>query len=290
MSRQPRIPKSIREKPFRLAEAREKGLDRWHLAGTSWRKLGPATYVSKDRVETPRLKLEAASLRLPAGAAFAGLSAAWLHGLEVEPCNPIEAIAPPAIGISSRAGMLVRRCAVDPQDLVRVQGLPATSVLRTLRDLSLRLPLVEAVVIADMAMHLQLTSTAALHRSVEKSSGAQGVRKLRHVLEFVEPASESPMETRLRMLLVLGGLPRPEAQVTIRDSWHRFVGRPDLYYRGERLGLEYDGGIHRETLAEDNRRQNRLLEAGVRLLRFTAGDVFNSPDVVVAQVRNALAA
>ena len=97
------------------------------------------------------------------------------------------------------------------------------------------------------------------------------------------------METRLRMLVVLGGLPRPEAQVTIRDGWRRTVGRLDLYYRDRRLGLEYDGGQHRETLAEDNRRQNRLLEAGVRLLRFTAGDVFNNPDVVLAQVRSALA-
>jgi very-short-patch-repair endonuclease len=236
------------------------------------------------------LQLDAVKLRLPPGAAFSGLTAAWLHGLEVEPCNPIEVVAPPATGISSRSGMLVRRCSLDKHDLVMAQGLPATSILRTLRDLSLRLPLIEAVVIADMALHLQLTTTAALAQSVAKASGFQGVRNLRKVLDFVEPASESAMETRLRMILVLGGLPRPEAQVTIRDGWHRFVGRPDLYYRKERLGLEYDGGFHRDRLAEDNRRQNRLLEAGVRLLRFTAGDVYDTPAVVLAQVRNALAA
>jgi len=113
---------------------------------------------------------------------------------------------------------------------------------------------------------------------------------LRRALEHVEPASESAMETRLRMLLVLAGLPRPAAQVTIRDGLHRFVGRPDLFYRDQRLGLEYDGGIHREQLVEDNRRQNRLLDAGVRLLRFTAGDIFDTPDLVINAVRNALAA
>ena len=168
--------------------------------------------------------------------------------------------------------------------------MPATSITRTLRDACLRLSLVEAVVVADMALRMRLTTAAALSQSVDKSSGAQGVRKLRKVMELAEPAAESPMETRLRMLLVLGGLPRPEAQVVIRDGWHRFVGRPDLYYREQRLGIEYDGGIHRDKLAEDDRRQNRLLEAGVRLLRFTAGDVFNTPDVVLSQVRNALAA
>jgi very-short-patch-repair endonuclease len=81
------------------------------------------------------------------------------------------------------------------------------------------------------------------------------------------------------------------------DFWHlrsrswqrsgRFLGRPDLYYPEHRLGLEYDGGVHRESLAEDNRRQNRLLEEGIRLLRFTAGDLPH-PTVVVAQVRAVL--
>ena len=97
------------------------------------------------------------------------------------------------------------------------------------------------------------------------------------------------MESRLRMVLVLAGLPRPEAQVPIRDRWQRLIGRPDLYYRDRLLGIEYDGGVHRETLAADNRRQNRLLNAGVRLLRFTAGDVLGNPESVVAQVRAALA-
>ena len=98
------------------------------------------------------------------------------------------------------------------------------------------------------------------------------------------------METRLRLLLVLAGLPRPEVQVPLEDGRGRFLGRPDLYYPGERLGLEYDGGTHRASLAEDNRRQNRLLSAGFRLLRFTAGDVLRTPDLVVAQVRAALGA
>ena len=68
----------------------------------------------------------------------------------------------------------------------------------------------------------------------------------------------------------------------------RYLGRPDLFYRAARLGIEYDGATHNGTLAEDNRRQNRLVEAGIRLLRFTAGDIYNSPELVVSQVRAAL--
>jgi len=115
-----------------------------------------------------------------------------------------------------------------------------------------------------------------------------GIAQLRRVLDLAEPLAESPMETRLRLVLVLGGLPRPRAQVPLYDEGGRFLGRPDLYYPDHRLGIEYDGGTHRDSLADDDRRQNRLLDAGHRLLRFTAQDI-NRPDAVVGLVARQLA-
>ncbi|HEY3194180.1 MAG TPA: DUF559 domain-containing protein [Candidatus Dormibacteraeota bacterium] len=275
-------------RPFTLADARRAGLSRWHLEGDSWRRIGPGTYVSTRFGETPLLKLEAASRRLPAEGAFSGFSAAWLHGLDVDPCDPVEVIIPKGFGVSARSGMVVRRSALTKREVLRVQGLRATSVLRTLLDICARVTLTEGVVIADMALHARLTTSRELASSLATYTGTPGVSALRSVALHVEPSAESPMETRLRMLLVLAGLPRPEAQVPIRDRWGRIIGRPDLYYQDARLGLEYDGGTHRDSLAEDNRRQNRLLEAGVRLLRFTASDIFNAPEAVVALVRAAL--
>jgi len=93
------------------------------------------------------------------------------------------------------------------------------------------------------------------------------------------------METRLRMVLVLGGLPRPEAQVSLHDTKGRFLGRPDLFYPISKLGIEYDGATHRDSLTTDNQRQNRLLNEGIQLLRFSATDALNNPTAVVAQVR-----
>ncbi|HEY8680556.1 MAG TPA: DUF559 domain-containing protein [Candidatus Dormibacteraeota bacterium] len=97
------------------------------------------------------------------------------------------------------------------------------------------------------------------------------------------------METRLRMLLVLAGLPRPEAQASLHDDKGRFLGRVDLYYPAHRLAIEYDGGTHRTRLVEDNRRQNLLLNADFRLLRFTFADIRETPALVVDQVKRALA-
>jgi hypothetical protein len=238
--------------------------------------------------ETDVLKLEAARLHMPAFAVFAGKTAAWLHGLDVDPCEPMDVILPGDGEGWERGGVRVRRAELDRCEVVARRGFSATSMMRTLSDLWRSLSLVEAVVVTDMALHAGLSSCAVLQKWVTSRAGRKGVRFARRVLELADAGAESPMETRLRILLVTNGLPRPEVQVTIRDERGAVLGRPDLYYRAHRLGLEYDGESHRASLVEDNRRQNRLLLAGVRLLRFTGADVLHRPDSVVTQVRNAL--
>jgi Protein of unknown function (DUF559) len=287
--RNPFVPRELTRGPFTVADARRAGLARWHLEGASWRRLGPGLYAWAALAETPALRLEAARLRISAAAAFSGKTAAWLHGIDVAPCEPIEAILAGDGEGWERAGVSVRRAALDDCEVVVRHGFRTTSLVRTLSDLSRKLSVVEAVVITDMVLHAGLIHRAELSEWVDRHAGRKGVGAERLVLELAEAATESPMETRLRMLLVLNGLPRPEVQVTIRDERGSFLGRPDLYYREHRLGLEYDGETHRASLVEDNRRQNRLLLANVRLLRFTGADVLRRPDGVVAQVRNALA-
>ncbi|HET7467636.1 MAG TPA: DUF559 domain-containing protein [Candidatus Dormibacteraeota bacterium] len=222
---------------------------------------------------------------MPATGAFAGLTSAWLHGLDVDACNPIEAIVPNGEGVSARVGMKIYRSRLSSDEVVVRHGLPTTTPLRMLEDLARRLPLVEATVIADMALHDGLTDLSEFTAFARSRRGGRGLVNLRAVASHSEPKAESPMESRMRMTVVLAGLPRPEAQISVHDARGRFVGRIDLYYQDHHLGLEYDGGSHRESLVQDNRRQNRLLEAGVTLLRFTAADVLSRPDTLVAQVR-----
>ncbi len=147
----------------------------------------------------------------------------------------------------------------------------------------------EAVVAVDQFLHAELLSVAELMSYVADHPRARGIARLRRVLAFVEPETESAMETRLRMLIVMAGLPRPELHVSIHDDRGNFLGRPDLLYRRQRLAIEYDGGNHRDRMVDDNRRQNGLVGAGYRLLRFTAADVYGAPDTVAMQVRHALA-
>ena len=290
MPRTAQRPRALLRGVFTADDAKRAGLERWHLEGAGWTRLGPSLYASKELAVDPLHRLEAARRRVPSTAAFSGLTAAWLHGLDVQPCDPIEVTVPEDAGVSGRAGIALRRSTLVKGDVVRVRGMPATSITRTVAELCSRLNLVEAVVIADEALHSGRLRLDELSSWAEKHAGHRGMRNLRRVLGSVDSAAESPMESRLRMVLILGGLPRPKAQVTIRDRWGRALGRPDLFYPEHRLGIEYDGGSHRDSLAEDNRRQNRLLNAGVRLLRFTAADVLRNPHGVVSQVRALLSA
>jgi very-short-patch-repair endonuclease len=155
-------------------------------------------------------------------------------------------------------------------------------------DLGSRPPLIEAVVAVDMALHDGLVGRPDLQQWAADHTGSKRIRQFRSVIELAEPLTESPMETRMRMTLVLNGLPRPQAQVPLHDAQGRFLGRADLYYPSQRLILEYDGGTHRTSLVEDNRRQNRLINAGYTLLRFTIADIRDTPDTLVTQVRAAL--
>lgn len=210
------------------------GVTRSQLRGAGYRRLGAGLYRWAGLEEGPQLTLAAVARRLPTGAAFSGLSAAWLHGLDVEPCNPIEVTIPEPSGSSRRAGASVRRSALAADEIVLRRGVPTTSALRTVVDLGGRNPLTEGVVAADAFLHAGLVSLAELRTYLVKHPRARGIARLGRVVDLAEPNAESPMETRLRMLLILAGLPRPEVQISIDDDDGRFLGRPDLLYRRQR--------------------------------------------------------
>ena len=290
MSRAPLIPDALTSGPFNLEDARRYGLTKDHLLGASWRRLGGGYYAFHAIAYEPNVVLAAAIRRLPRKAVFSGRTAAWLHGLDLPPCEPIEVTLPIDYPTSRLVGVAVRRSTVDAGETVMRRGRPATSAVRTIADLGRRLPLVEAVAALDMALHRRLLELVHLSSWAGAHPGYRGVARLRRAIELAEPGTESVMETRLRLLLAFARLPRPLAQVSLHDKDGRFVGRPDFYYPLQRLALEYDGSGHCENLTADNRRQNRMVDAGYRLLRFTAPDVLSAPDSVVALVRRALSA
>ena len=197
------IPVALTTGPFNLEEARRHGLTKDHLLGASWQRLGGGFYASRAIAHDPDVVLAATSRRLPGTAVFSGRTAGWLHGLDLPPCDPVEVILPLGSHTSRLTGIAVRRSDVSASETVRRRGYPTTSVVRTLADLGRRLPLVEAVAAMDMALHKRLLKSNDLRLWVCAHPRYPGIRRLRRTIELAEPATESVMETRLRLLLVI---------------------------------------------------------------------------------------
>jgi hypothetical protein len=68
--------------------------------------------------------------------------------------------------------------------------------------------------------------------------GRRGAARLPRVVKLAHSDPESPMETRIRLAIVLDGLPAPQLQVPVGPY------RLDVAYPEMRLGIEYDGREH----------------------------------------------
>ncbi|HET7419622.1 MAG TPA: DUF559 domain-containing protein [Candidatus Dormibacteraeota bacterium] len=283
----PYVPRELTERPFSLREARAAGLTHSALSGNSWRRIGCELYCWRGMPTDPWRLLVGWQRSLGDQADFSGATAAWIWGFDSELAERIEVVVPRTSGVRSRSGLLVHRCDVMTGDRKVFRGLRLTSVARTLCDLCVARSEVDALICIDIAVRRHLAAAAGLVEYAANADGRAGAGRLRRLAKIAAPA-ESPMETRMRWLLVRARLPYPAVQVDLKDHTGRFLGRADLYYPTARLALEYDGDNHRDRMAEDNRRQNLLLNAGYRLLRFTASDIYRRPDVVITQTREAL--
>jgi very-short-patch-repair endonuclease len=283
------VPEALKRGPFSVAEAEACGIRRQRLRRPNFTRLARGVYLWSGLAREPNRELAALCRSLPPGSAFSGLTAPRIRGLDLAPDAPTEVTVPPEAAGRTRLGLKVRRGILGPQDVIKVDGMPVTSAIRTWFDLARHQPLIEAVAALDWALHRRLVSPSELTVYLEAHARWNGVRQVRKVLDHAEPKSESLMESRTRMRLMLGGLPRPEVQVEIRDPDSTPSARLDFYYPAAKLGIEFDGDHHRASLVEDNRRQNALLvRFGIRLLRFTSSDVYRRPEAMVAQVRQAL--
>jgi hypothetical protein len=190
-----------------------------------------------------------------------------------------------------RDRLSIRRTMLLPGDVDRVDGLPVTSALRTTFDLARHVGRIDAVVAVDAMCH-NLVRFDELAAFAEARASWPGSRRLREALILAEPLSESPMETRARLVLGDAGAPPLTPQYEVRDSDGSLLGRVDLAYPELRIAIEYEGDHHRQRgqFQRDIARLNRLQEAGWMILRFTADDVLRHPDRLVRQVATAVRA
>lgn len=290
MPRKVRVPDALKGSPFTLAHARANGVSRRSLQKRSYRRLAQGIYLPADVELGPSVWLAAAALLMPTGSAVSGLWAAWAWGVDLLPGGPraVEITIPRGRSVIRPSGIRVRKALLPPSDVVTLDGLRVTSEMRTAFDLARHGSRDDAVIALDALLYARLISRAGLRRYLKARPGWRGVRSAAAHLDLAEDRAESPMETRLRLVLLDGGLPPPLVNESVCDEHGRFIARPDL--RIERVIIEFDGAVHRsaERHREDVGRQNALIQAGYIVLRYTATDVYVRPAAIVAEVRAAL--
>lgn len=178
---------------------------------------------------------------------FSHQSAAALWGLpSIGPWGAeVHLLVPRATGGRSDPGVRRHALGVPPGDVTVVEGLPTTTLARTLVDIAATMPVMWAVAAIDAALHVPQFGGGALIRKRllfeqwQRMTPFRGHARALRAIEFAETGSASTSESASRVTIAMLGFPRPELQrhfhIDGRDYWCDFA-----WDNGSRVG-ECDG-------------------------------------------------
>lgn len=270
--------------PFTRAHGMRSGIPARDFRGPRFRQLLRAVYIDRDVEVTPRIRTLAALALFPPGAHASHVSAARVYGA------PVPAYTDEHVSVAdpdhrrARGGV---RCHVRPRPRTRlVAGVRVSAPEQLLVELSSLLTLVDLVIVGDHLVRQGRTTCQELIAGCATAPGAAG-RLARRAAALVRAGVDSPMETRLRLLIVLAGIPEPEVNVTIRDVLGDPIRRYDLAWRDVRVIVEYDGRHHVERVEQwesDLRRREEIDDSEWRILVVTSTGIFSDPGATVDRV------
>lgn len=180
----------------------------------------------------------------------------------------------------------MRRCGIPTRHRERLDDIAVASAAWTIIELAEHLRLLDLVVI-DGALHAGDVTVDEIRRTMVP--GRRGVRVLRRALDHVDERSESPWESVLRLLHVLGGVD-VDPHMEIFNQLGSFVARSDLRIRGTRRLVEYDGAGHRERRQHESDlvREKRLARLGFERYGYVAAEILRDPGQVLRDADEAL--
>lgn len=214
-------------------------------------------------------------------------SAAWLWGLLRS--------RPQTNHVTCRAGrrakrpFFVHRADLARDDLKRRDGIPVTSVSRTILDVAVTSRKRTVARHIQLADDLKVFDLREMHDLLERTKGHRGQAKVRAALALQEenpPFTRSDLERKFLELVREAGLPEP--------SMNYFVAgyEIDAWWEEERFGVELDVyETHGSPLSfeEDRVRDDDLLLAGIETTRVTGPRLDREPGAVADSVRRHLA-
>lgn len=242
-----------------------------------WRRL-----YSEDRLQ---LRMVALALTSRSRPVFSHWSAAVLLGLPVAR-RAAERVDVIVDGSRNRSTVGVRSHLhdLDASEVIEIEGMLCTSLLRTIVDVAADAGFEEAVVLTDAAFtRAGDDARPAAEEALEVSGRRRGLAKAANVLAFADGRSGSPGESISRVRIDRLGFIRPELQVPIEVDGHVYE---DDFDWEEVLGAgEFDGeikfrqdrfrkgGTVEDVVIREKNRENRMRRRRPRFARWDWADL-----------------
>jgi hypothetical protein len=277
-----------RSLPFTRADFAASGQPITALRGDGYVRIMRSVWSRVDAVDADT-RIRGALLLHPAGAIASHYSAARVHRLPV-PEHFFEHVTVFRAKDRRYRPELKSHVTTRPRHVQQVRGIPVLDPVSTFIQLAGSLSLVDLVVLGDAIVRRFNIAPKRLLRLCRRSSDYYAGRAAA-AAEYVRRGVDSPMETRVRMLIVLAGLPEPSTNVRLVNddgSWRR---RFDLCYPGIKLIVEYDGRQHAEDRSQwrrDLQRREEFDDEGYRILVVTAEGIYTEPQRTLERVRRQL--
>jgi hypothetical protein len=276
-------------RPFTRADAVAAGLDMKALRGSRFKRLFRGVYVAAETPITPVVRAHAALCLQPRTAFLSHQSAAVLRGLPVPECDRVHVTVLEQQERVQRPGIACHVACVETETEM-VQGIRVSKPLDLFIELAGVLSLVDLVVVGDNMVRLKLFTTDELVRFCAGTKRWHS-RRARRGAAYVRDGVDSPMESRLRMLLVLAGLPEPVVNHKVRDDTGHVVRRFDLCYPVPKVIVEYSGRHHLkdpDQWASDIERREEFAEEEWRLIEVVSQGIYKEPEQTVMRVARVL--
>ena len=245
----------------------------------------PGVYRVGHTAPSIEAKYMAAVLAVGDGAALAGRAAAHLMKLLKGAPPPPEVIAPTQRLIEGIRTPRARN--LDRRDTCIYQGIPCTTVPRTLVDLAATLDEADLARAVHEASVRYRTRPEQIEAVLQRRPTAKGAAALRRILRGDTKLILSKLEERFLGLLAEHGLELPETNTHVDG---RLV---DCRWPRRKLTIELDSYRYhatRHAWEQDRKREREARRRGDDFRRFTWGDVFEDPRALIDELRPILGA
>lgn len=239
-------------------------------------------------------RLVAATLRQTGADAVAShTSAAALHGLPLwrRELDRVHLTRNRIGGGKIRGLVHLHGLPLGADEVTTIDDIAVTTLARTVLDVGCQLSLGPAVAIGDAALRMGLRPER-LAELLDRAGRRHGIGSARRVAGLLDARSESPEESRSRVLFHLHGIPAPEPQYVVLSAGGRFVARTDFGWPELGTVGEFDGRVKygrelrpgqdlADVLFDEKVREDAVRDTGLQMVRWISADLGHPTDLLL---------